>query len=361
MNNSTTVILPQAEKTLVLDTAPYWASFYCGILKTVRYQKNLTSSWNNSKSLQDYRGALRESGFFKNMEKTVLNHAFEYVMVDFLRTKTGIECFKSLCTSILADYEINGFNITKMNIFKVGNDSELYFAKQNYNLDRVLMLLPENKKAYPETKTRGLTLNETLDNSDLFILISNDEETIGFVGEVEGNNGEDLFLASYFKRKPVKDKYCTFCIGISEKTKHNKVPIKGEISLNKSEAVGRWILNFSKSSYFAKDYRSAVRNIQGLVDGHFGHLEDIEDLGHTKILNAIKIDWARDIDQLISTLESFIDYVFPTDTFYYQEIIDGKTTYRPSPLALPGELPLYSIEPGSVIDSQQSSTIYIPK
>ncbi|WP_206223144.1 hypothetical protein, partial [Pseudomonas viridiflava] len=110
-----------------------------------------------------------------------------------------------------------------------------------------------------------LTLNETLDNSDLFILISNDEETIGFVGEVEGNKGEDLFLASYFKRKPAKDRYCTFCIGISEKTKHNKTSIKGEISLNKSEAVGRWILNFSKSSYFAKDYRSAVRIIQGVV------------------------------------------------------------------------------------------------
>ncbi|EMH4718913.1 hypothetical protein [Pseudomonas aeruginosa] len=343
LNTDTTVLLPQAARGIIGDTASYWASFYCAILKTVRYQKNLPFNWGYSSSLQEYKGALRESGFFGKMESTVLNHAFEYVMVDFLKTKTGVSYFKELCASILSEYDIKGFNITKMNIFKVGNDSEFHFARKNYDKTRVLMLLPRGIKAYPTTKTPGLSLNETLKNSDLFILISNDEETIGFVGEVEGNHGEDLFLSSYYKDKPMKDKYCTFGIGVSDKNKHGGNSIKGEVSLNRSEAVERWILHFSKSNYFAKDYRSAVRGIKALVDGHFGYLEDIEDPGHQKILDMIREGWGKNVLELIAALELFVDYISPAKNYYYQEVVGEKILYRPSPLVMPDQFPLYSI------------------
>lgn len=346
MITDTTVLLPQAARGIIEDTASYWASFYCAILKTVRYQKNLPFNWGHSSSLQDYKGALKESGFFGKMENTVLNHAFEYVMVDFLKTKTGFSYFKELCANILSEYEIKDFNITKMNIFKVGNDSEFYFAQRNYKKTKVLMLLPRGVKAYPTTITPGLSLDETLKNSDLFILISNDEETIGFVGEVEGNHGEHLFLPSYFKDKPMKDKYCTFGIGVSDKNKHGDASIKGEVSLNRSDAVERWILHFSKSNYFAKDYRHAVRSIKGLVDGHFGHLEDIEDPGHQKILEMIKSGWSKNVLELISSLELFVDYISPANNYYYQETVGEKILYRPSPLVMPDQFPLYSIDEG---------------
>ncbi|MFI8645609.1 hypothetical protein ACIGJK_12550 [Pseudomonas iridis] len=228
-----------------------------------------------------------------------------------------------------------------------------FFAKNNYQKTRVLMLLPRGVKAYPTTKNLGMTLDETLKNSDLFILISNDEETIGFVGEVEGNHGEQLFLPAYYNDKPMKDKYCTFGVGVSGKTKHGDEQIKGEISLNLSEAVGRWILHFSKSDSFAKDYRQAVRNVQGLVDGHYGYLDDIEDPSHQKILNMIKSGWDKNILELISTLEAFVDYVVPVNNYYYQEIVGEKILYRPSPLVMPDQLPLYSIEE-EVTDSPSS-------
>ena len=123
------ILLPQIEK-IITDTACYWAAFYCSVLKTIRYQTNLNYYWGSSSSLRDYKGELRENGFFNKMKNTVRNHAFEYVMVDFLKTTSGIKYFKELCTNVLSDYGISGFKISLMNIFKVGKDSEIFNAKK---------------------------------------------------------------------------------------------------------------------------------------------------------------------------------------------------------------------------------------
>jgi len=349
--------LPQAAKNIAEDTTSYWAAFYCSILKTIRYQKNLTHGWGSSISLQDYKGELRESGFFKGMKNTVLNHAFEYVMVDFLKTNQGISYFKELCQNILSDYNISGFDISLMNIFKVGTDSEIFNANQNYNSTAVLMLLPNGIKAKPNSVIKGYTIESTLKYSDLFIVISNGEETIGFVGEVEGNHGEDLYLESYYQKNKMKDKHCTFGVSVSDKKTHADISIKENITLNKSEAVGRWILNFSKSNYYIKDYHHAIENLQNLIEGHLGYMDAIGDIGHSKILNIIKLSWKKDILDLISQLEDLVDFVFSGNNYHYQETIDGKIVFRPSPLALPGQIPLYSISDYNVNAPSHTSII----
>ena len=356
----TSIILPQVGKNIVEDTTSYWAAFYCSILKTIRYQKNLTHGWGSSISLQDYKGELRESGFFKGMKNTVQNHAFEYVMVDFLKTNAGISYFKDLCQCILADYNINGFEISLMNIFKVGTDSEIFNAKQSYNSATLLMLLPNGIKAKPTSVVKGYTIDSTLKYSDLFIMISNGEETIGFVGEVEGNHGEDLYLESYYQKNKMKDKHCTFGVSVSDKKTHADVSIKENITLNKSIAVDRWILNFSKSNYYIKDYHHAIENLQNLIEGHLGYMDAIEDSGHSKILNIIKLSWKKDVLELISQLESLVDFVFAGNSFHYQETIDGKIVYRPSPLVLPGLLPLYSISEDNIKTPSHTSIISGP-
>lgn len=348
------VLLPQVEK-IITDTASYWAAFYCSVLKTIRYQINLQHRWGESRSLQEYRGELRESRFFNNMKSTVLNHAFEYVMVDFLKTTAGRTYFEKLCEKVLGDYEIFNFKISLMNIFKVGTDSEIFNARQNYRKTRMMMLLPNGIKAMPEssialpsTMLGNYQLNDTLRHSDLFVIISNGEETIGFVGEVEGNHGEELYRRSYFERNKRKDQHCVFGISVSDKRNHADVSLKEKITLNRSSTVERWILNFSKSNFYIKDYHASIENLQNLIEGHFGYMANIEDQGHTKILEIIKTYWKKDIADLINSLEAFVDFVSPIGNFHYQETIDGKMIYRPSPLVLPDQLPLYSIDDISV-------------
>ncbi|PMX22192.1 MULTISPECIES: hypothetical protein [unclassified Pseudomonas] len=363
MTSDLSIILPQAAKNLVEDTTSYWAAFYCSILKTIRYQKNLAHGWGSSKSLQDYKGELRESGFFKGMKNTVSNHAFEYVMVDFLKTRSGLSHFKKLCENILSDFDINGFDITLMNIFKVGTDSELFNANANYDKTDLLMLLPGGIKAKRTSIIQGYSIGSTLKYSDLFIIISNGEETIGFVGEVEGNHGEDLYRQSYYEKNTLKNKHCTFGVSVSDKKTHAGTSIKNSITLNRSEIVGRWILNFSKSNYYITDYHHAIENLQNLIEGHFGYMSAIADNGHTKILDLIKLGWKKDIFDLINQLEGLVDLALSGDIFHYQETIEGKTVYRASPLELPGELPLYAIveeDATAIIGSSIITDMYNP-
>lgn len=355
MKNDTSILLPHVGK-IVTDTTSYWAAFYCSALKTLRYQKNLPYGWGKNRSLQEYKGELRISSFFTKMKDTVNNHAFEYVMVDFLKTNDGLKYFKELCGSVLNDYGINGFEISFMNIFKVGTDSEIFDARQNYEKNKLMMLLPNGIKAMPESRIeipngdgRRYRLGDTLKYSDLFIIISDGQETIGFVGEVEGNHGEDLYRKSYFFKNKNKNLHCVFGVSVTDKIKHAGISIKENITLNRSEDVDRWILNFSKSNDFIKDYNSSIENLKNLIEGHFGYIDhEVKDAGHIKVLKIIKDAWGENIFDLISSLEVFVDYVAPASNFHYQEeTLDGKVIYRPSTLLLADQLPLYSIMGGS--------------
>jgi len=341
----TTILIPRNETIIIDGDKSYWALFYCSILKALRYQKNLTSNWGDAKSLREYKGDLRLNNFFSNMKNTIKNHAFEYVMVDFLKTKAGISAFKLLCDNILKSYGINDFLIHYMNVFKVGSDSEIYTAREEYNKAELTMLLPRGIKAKPKTKIStidGCTLTDALQYSDLFVIISDGSDTFGFVGEVEGNNGERLFTSAYFKGSR-KDKYCNFGIAASDKKSHGDFFIKGNVSLNMDENIGRWILNFSKSDDYIIDYYTSIHSVQSLIEGHFSYMDSMKNVGHKDIIEIIRKNWSSDILELIHLLESFIDYAVPPNNFHYQETVNGNILFRPSTIITPGSIPLYDI------------------
>jgi predicted secreted protein len=287
------------------------------------------------------------------MKKTISNHAFEYVMTDFLKAKSGINHFKLLCKQVLAEHGITDFNISLMNVFKVGNDSELSSGIKSYRFRRTSMLIPKIGEVWPETVLMSserhlfdedFNIQNTLKNSDLFIIISDNNRTVGFVGEVEGNNGDVMFSASYYKKKPEKDKYCTFGVSVSDRKKLNGIILKNSIEVVKSEETGRWLLNFSKSHSFSTDYYYSIDNIQALLEGHYGYQNKIEDEGHKSVLEIIKKGWEKDVVDLIMELEEFLDFAYNKKVFYYQEDRAGEIEYRPSSLVIPGEVPLYSLE-----------------
>lgn len=353
MRDSVEILLPKFEILKPDDTIPYWAGFYCAVLKTLRYQKNLETGWGRSISLKDYKGVLRDAGFFKVMKRNIYNHAFEYVMTDFLRTKLGINHFKLLCKEVLAEHGIANFEISLMNVFKVGNDSELHYGIKSYRFKRTSMLIPKIGEVWPETILRSserrlfkedFNIENTLRNSDLLIVISDKNRTIGFVGEVEGNNGDGMFSPNYYKKKPEKDKYCTFGVSVSDRKKLNGVVLKNSIEVVKSEKTGRWLLNFSKSHSFSRDYYYSIDNIQALLEGHYGYQDNIEDEGHKRILEIIKIGWEKDVIDLIIELGEFVDFAINKKIFYYQQDQAGEIAYRPSSLIIPGEVPLHSLE-----------------
>ena len=331
----------------------YWAMFYSAILKTVFYQKNLDYRFNVP-SLQSYRGELKKpSNFFKEIKNKIKNHGFEYLMVDFLRSVDGADIRDTLIKNLLGKYGINDFEYNLVNVFKLGNDSELYDEIKKYQDPEVKVFIPKGKHVQITNRTSvdGFTYNvskiaEAFQHSDLLIMISDGRNhTYGFVGEVEGGHGETLFREKYWDTDSIKGRHTTFAIGASERKKHlGNIPVKENIVLHE-DAEGRFILHFSNATDFYKCYLQAVSIIELYLDGHYANVKNLgPDVSHSKVLKIIEDGWADPLPELLKKLDSLIEYDVDIEEFHYQRSTGPDVTYSPSLIALENEYFLHKIK-----------------
>ncbi len=332
--------------------ASYWSMFYCAILKTIVYQKNLQFRFDNP-SLQSYRGTLKHpANFFNQMKANINNHGFEYLMIDYIRSKDGVEARNSLVSGLLQQYGIHDFEYKFLNVFKLGDDSSLHEEILKFDDPDIKVLAPIRQQTFRRGKvhlagqTRPISnVAESFLHSDLLIMVSDGRNhTYGFVGEVEGHHGENLFRDSYWtSNNGIKGLYTSFALGASDRKKSiDDITIKENIVLT-SDNEGRKILHFSNSNPFMKSFRLAINNIDLCLAGHFSNIGGLDE-SHQKIINIIKDDWGNNVQKLISTLEKLIDYDVNIEEFSYQSD-DGNngTIYKPSPLVLQNSFYLHRL------------------
>lgn len=332
--------------------ASYWAMFYCAILKTIVYQKNLQFRFKNP-SLQSYRGTLEHpANFFNQMKASINNHGFEYLMIDYIRSKDGIEARDILISELLQQYGILDFEYKYLNVFKLGDDSSLHEEIAKFDDPDVKVLAPIHQQTFQRGKINLIGQTRPVSNiaksflhSDLLIMVSDGRNhTYGFVGEIEGHHGENLFRDSYWaNNNGIKGRYTSFALGASDRKKSiDDIIIKESIVLT-SDNEGRKILHFSNSNPFMKSFKLAINNIDLCLAGHFSNIGGLDE-SHQKIIDIIKDSWNNNAQELISTLEKFIDYDFNLEDFYYQSD-DGNngTIYKPSPLALQNNFYLHKV------------------
>lgn len=339
---------------LVNSATSYWAMFYYAILKTVANQKNIKYPLIQP-SLESYRGVLKHpANFFHQMRSSLRNHGFEYLMIDFLRSQDGSEIFAQLTSSLLQENGINDFDIKLLNIFKLGSDSLVSKRISGYKNPDVKIFLPGRTESVFERKKAGLSISYSSGNisaafgfCDLFIMVSDGaKHTYGFVGEVEGQHGERLFREDYWGGKNgLKSKFATFALGASDRKKNiEAVSPKGNIVLHR-DASGRWVVHFSDSSEFIKDFTHAISNLELCLGGHSSNIR-ITDKSHESVLALITKNWGVDKEIVFSHLEQLIDYSVDTHMFYYQNDIEDlnmaeHATYSPSLIALEDEFFLH--------------------
>lgn len=350
-------------KPRLTDSAKsYWAMFYCSIMKTLINQKNIPYQLNQD-SLRSYRGELRNpANFFNQIKSAIKNHGFEYLMTDFLRSEDGRDTLNNLLNSLLTTYGINDFEYQYMNVFKIGEDSALHQVIEKYEDPDAQVFFPDGniffnrKKTIIQTLTYPLSkLSKTFINCDLLIMISDGKNhTYGFVGEVEGGHGEELFRKNYWdKNNKIKSKYTSFAIGSSDRKKVlNGVQPKGSVVLHKDEG-NRWILHFSNSNQFIKDFTRTINNIDMLLGGHSHNIDmDALDDSHRDIINIITEKWATNIRHLIDELEKFIEYSISKKELYSQhddEESEGGTIFKPSLITLDDRFYLHKIRPPKLL------------
>ncbi|MBS4430485.1 hypothetical protein E2566_08205 [Pectobacterium punjabense] len=331
---------------VINEAISYWAMFYCAVLKTIYNQKNLKFNFDNG-SLESYRGKLKHpSNFFNQMKSAVSNHGFEYLMIDYLRSIDGIDITKKLLDRLLNKRGITNFEYLFMNIYKVGSDSKLQDIIEKYDDISVKIFVPHNNyKAFTKKNEAGFTYNignigKTFIHSDLLMLISDGKKhTYGFVGEVEGLHGENLFTPKYWAG--TKAKYSSFAIGASErKKKIEDIEVKNNILISE-DFEGREILHFSNANQFVKDFKLALSNIELCLNGHFSNISH-SDESHAKIFKFISDGWSKPLNETIIKLESFIGYSFSSDVTYNQS--SENSIFKPSIIYSLSEFPLYQLD-----------------
>ncbi|HGS4768389.1 TPA: hypothetical protein ACMD0O_004650 [Vibrio parahaemolyticus] len=337
---------------LTTDSASYWAMFYCAILKTILYQKNLTYRLKGS-SLQSYRGELTNpANFFRSMKANIRNHGFEYLMIDFLRSSDGKELRDKLLNRLLERFGVHDFEHKFMNVFKLGDDSTLYDEISKYDDPNVKVLVPGNKvQEFKRTKPliTGFTypvsnIAQNFPWADLLIMVSDGRShTYGFVGEVEGHHGEKLLQSSYWlKKEGIKSRHTTFALGASDrKARIDDVIVKENVVLT-SDDSGREIVHFSNSNEFIKSFSHTLNNVELCLDGHYSNIEIIDE-SHKKIVSIIADGWAKDLPDVIQDLERFIKYDVYIDEYSYQSDEQTGTIFKPSPIVQNNQFHLHRI------------------
>ncbi|MDC9606831.1 hypothetical protein [Xenorhabdus griffiniae] len=180
-------------------------------------------------------------------------------------------------------------------------------------------------------KPRGFTydigkLSDAFVYSDLFIFVSDgDKYNYGFVGEIEGNDGQKLFRGNYLGNI-TKSRYSSFYIGASDRRKGGH---KDKITITRE--LNKYILHFSESLSIIKDFNSVISILEMFFDGHYENaLKLINDVAHKEIIELISKKWNSLINQWNYLLESQIKYA-GNDGIYVQDCDSesGRIIYKP--------------------------------
>ncbi|EIE1286461.1 hypothetical protein ACIX9V_004382 [Vibrio vulnificus] len=336
----------------ITDSASYWAMFYCAILKTILYQKNLTYNLKGS-SLQSYRGELKHpANFFNAMKGSIRNHGFEYLMIDFLRSNDGKDLRDILIGRLLERFGVHDFEYNFMNVFKLGEDSTLYDEIVEYDDPDVKVLVPGSVQAFTRAKKilTGFTypvsnIARSFPSADLLIMVSDGKShTYGFVGEVEGHHGEKLLQSTYWKKDDgIKGRYTTFALGASDRKIIDGIKVKQNVVLH-SDVSGREIVNFSNANEFIKAFHHAINNITLCLSGHYSNLDGLDD-SHRKIVNIIADGWNKNLPDVVKDLERYIQYDVSIDEYSYQSDSNEHTgtVFKPSPIIQNNQFHLHRI------------------
>ncbi|MGJ0636556.1 hypothetical protein [Xenorhabdus bovienii] len=343
MTNNVVFIEPK----IITCVSSYWAMFYSAIFKALAYQTNMEFPLGE-KSPQEHRGDLNTpQNYLSIIRKNLQNHAFEYIMMDLLRSEYGANIRYHLVNRLLELYGITDFEYSYLNIFKMGKDSVHYKLELDRPFDVKVITPKNNEHSQPLEVTsklyQGFTypINIALTNfpnSDLLLVVSDGKNhTYGFLGEIEGNRGVKLFQRTYWSGE--KGKYATFGIGISEK---NTLRIHGDsyqlsnnIVLFRDENY-RQILNYSNITHFARDYHRAITNMELYFNGQTQHVGTGNEEGHDHVLSLIRSNWGNRSKAIIEVLSEQVNYAHGSASPVYnqQDSETKKWSFKPNILAL---------------------------
>ncbi|WP_341659610.1 hypothetical protein [Vibrio sp.] len=293
---------------LHLNLNAYWAMHYCSILETLYEQKTMPHGFNRPymENVEPTLGNLAAKAgfaFFNEIKNSLQNFGLQALLCHYLTSDEGKPIFNDIVSKLS---ELHNFDfVSKTQEYGVhisckDFNSGLRFA-QAYNP----YLLGYGKLQHQDVASK-------VAYADLCILLKQDDENYGILGEVEGNHGGELLLDSFWNRK--KGEYYSFGFGVKQRIFKRPSVISGKIEPEPPQITGRWVMTDYGWKYvvmiesdhsIVQDFHGAIGTIQMFMT--LGPQQRANyDSSLLPVLNLIKQNWDNNVLDLISNLRSLL-------------------------------------------------------
>lgn len=184
---------------LHLNLNAYWAMHFCSILETLYDQKTMAHSFNRAymEGVEPTLGNLAAKAgfaFFNEIKNALQNFGLQTLLCHFLTSEEGRPIFNDI-VSKLSDLHNFDF-VSKTQEYGVHISCKDFNSGLRFAQEYIPILLGYGKLQHQDVASK-------VAYADLCILLKQDDENYGILGEVEGNHGSELLLDSFWNRKRV--------------------------------------------------------------------------------------------------------------------------------------------------------------
>lgn len=304
MNFTSQIISP----SLSTNLNSYWAMHFCAVLESLYQQKTIEFGFQREYMTEVFpsiENLISKSGpsFFIKIKNSLQNFGLQTFLAHFLLSKEGEPITKLIINEVLAERKMNvDIEKFKYGIFISAKDfasSEQFIT--NYNPTLI---------THP-----GVRFSEawkSISYADICILLKSDEESIGILGEIEGNRAHLLSRESFWKRK--NGAYFSFGIGVRQRVHHPNMYQEPPSLTYKWEKVGNQnflIIEMSSDYYVVNDFYSAIGTIETLFT--MGKNQRLAlNFEVQNIVRLIRDSWEDNILDLLTKLRALIFYTETT-------------------------------------------------
>lgn len=241
--------------------------------------------------------------FFFQIKGALQNFGLQSLLCHYLTSDEGWPIFNDIVAKIsdLYSYDFMG-KTQEYGIFVSGKDFRN--GEQFINEHNPVLL------GYDQLQYRDAV--EKVSYADLCILLKSNTHNIGLLGEVEGNNGGELLLKSFWAKK--KGEYYSFGIGVNQRSTKTMNISSYDNYIAQPIITGQWVKTECGWKYvvviesdhsIVSDFHDAIGTIQTLMT--LGHQQRANyDPSLIPVLSLIKRCWDSNIVDLIAELRSML-------------------------------------------------------
>lgn len=282
----------------------YWAMHFCAVFESLYQQKTIEFGFQleyMNEVFPSIENLISKSGpsFFIKIKSSLQNFGLQTFLAHFLLSKEGEPITKMIIHEVLAERKMN----VDLKKFQYG-----VFVSAKDFASSAQFITNHNPILITHPGVNFSEAGKSIAYADICILLKSEEESIGILGEIEGNRAHLLYRESFWKRK--NGAYFSFGIGVRQRIYHHNMFQEPPSLTYKWEKIGEQnflIIEMSSDYYVVGDFYSAIGTIETLFT--MGKNQRLAlNFEAQNIVRLIRDSWDDNILDLLTKLRELIVY-----------------------------------------------------